>query len=97
MEWMFRFDVEADPVAIYAAIVATAILIWDVAKWLRSGPRIKLRALPNMKMFNDPDPRRKGKTYVIVNVTNSGSSPTTITQLARIIHERGDLRLAGVD
>ena len=81
MEWIFRFAVEANPVAIYAAIVATAILIWDITKWLRSGPRIKLHALPNMKTINDPDPRREGKTYVIVNVTNCGSSPTTITHL----------------
>ena len=82
MELVLHIVDKLDPIAIYAAAVATAILIWDVAKWLRSGPRVKLRALPSMETFNDPDPQRKGKTYILVVVTNIGSSPTTITHLA---------------
>lgn len=85
MELIFHYKAEVDPVAIYvaiyAAIVATAILIWDIAKWLRSGPRIKLRTMPNMEWFNATGQIRKGETYVIVMVTNVGSSPTTITHL----------------
>ncbi|MCH7888872.1 MAG: hypothetical protein IIA00_06295 [Proteobacteria bacterium] len=82
MELTFQIVDKIDPVAFYAAIVATAILIWDVVKWLRSGARVQLRVSSDMKTFNDPDPRRKGKTYIIGVVTNTGSSPTTITHLA---------------
>ena len=82
MDFTFQIVGNIDPIAFYAAIVATAILIWDVVKWLRSGARVQLRVSSGMKTFNDPDPRRKGKTYVIVITTNTGSSPTTITHLA---------------
>ena len=82
MELILNIEGKLDLIAIYAAVVATAILIWDVAKWLRTGPRIKLRASANMEMLNDPDPRRVGKTYILVVVTNVGSSPTTVTHLA---------------
>ena len=76
---------EIDPVAIYAALVATAILIWDVVKWLRSGPRLKVRASSNMIVLNDPDPSRHGKTFISVVVTNMGHSPTTITNLGLVL------------
>ena len=79
MEITLNIVGEIDPVAIYAALVATTILIWDVVKWLRSGSRVKVRASPNMIFFNDPDPRRDGKTYIYVTISNVGSSPTTIT------------------
>ena len=79
MEITLNIVGEIDPVAIYAALVATTILIWDVVKWLRSGPRIKVRANSNMKILNDPDPSRHGKTYIFVIVANVGFSPTTIT------------------
>lgn len=84
MEITLNFVAEIDPVAIYAALVATTILIWDVVKWLRSGPRIKVRMNPNMKIINDPDPRRTGKTFIYVIVTNVGFSPTTITNFGGV-------------
>ena len=79
MEITLNLVAEIDPIAIYAALVATAILIWDVVKWLRSGPRIEVRANSNMIFFGDPDPHREGKTYIFVKVANVGYSPTTIT------------------
>lgn len=79
MEITLNIVAQLDPIAVYAALVATAILIWDVVKWLRSGPRIRVRANPNMIFFNVPDPLREGKTFIFVTVANVGSSPTTIT------------------
>ena len=81
MEITLNLVAEIDPVAIYAALVATTILIWDVVKWFRSGPRIKVRLNSNMILVGDPDPSRHGKTFISVMVTNVGSSPTTITNL----------------
>ena len=80
MEITLNIVGEIDPVAIYAALVATTILIWDVVKWLRSGPRLKTRANSGMQILNDP--QRHGKTYISVKAANVGSSPTTITNLA---------------
>ena len=82
MEITLNLVAEIDPVAIYAALVATTILIWDVVKWLRSGPRLRTRASSGMIIVGDPDPRRHGKTFVSVIATNAGSSPTTITTLS---------------
>jgi hypothetical protein len=36
MAWL----AEADFVAVYAAIVATIVLIWDVVKWYKEGPKL---------------------------------------------------------
>ena len=82
MELSFQFADTIDPVAIYAAIVATTILVWDVAKWVRSGAKLKVRTSSGMTMLNSPDVRHKGMTYVLVGVTNIGSSATTVTHLA---------------
>ena len=79
MEITLNISDDLDPIAVYAALVATAVLIFNVVKWLRSGPRLMIRANPNTMFFNDPDPQREGKTFIFVKVANVGSTPTTIT------------------
>jgi hypothetical protein len=37
---------ETSPVAWYAAILSTAVLAWDLAKWWRSEPRLLSRKRP---------------------------------------------------
>jgi hypothetical protein len=67
-----------DPVAIYAAVVSTSVLIWQIFVWLRTGPRLKVSAASNMKAFGGvPD----NDTYVLANVHNIGTQPTTITHV----------------
>ena len=51
MEITLQLIDKVDPIAIYAAIVATTLLIWDIVKWRRSGPRLRLRVMPNMETF----------------------------------------------
>ena len=63
-------------VAWYAAIVATTILLWDIYKWIKSGPNLKLSASSNMKVYGDPE--LEGKTYIFLSATNRGNIPTTL-------------------
>ena len=82
MEITLNIVGELDPVAIYAALVATTILIWDVVKWLRSGSRLQITVSPEMKYFGQPGAEFEDKTFVVVKVSNVGSSPTTLTHLS---------------
>lgn len=63
-------------VAWYAAVVATIVLLWDVYKWIKSGPDLKLAASSNMEVYGDPD--LEGQTYIYVSATNRGNIPTTL-------------------
>lgn len=65
-----------DPIAIYAALVSTALLIWDVVKWLRSGPILKGSASPNITTFNMGP--MDDQTHLLITVDNVGTQPTTI-------------------
>ncbi len=64
----------------WGAIVATLVFLWDIYKWKTRGPRLSMRLSPHMVVIGDP--RREGKTWVTVTVTNTGDQPTTIKSLA---------------
>jgi hypothetical protein len=74
------FASKFDPVAVYAAIVSTVVLCWQIFVWFRAGPRLKISASPNMKTMPSSDKT----TYVVANVRNVGTQQTTITHV--IIH-----------
>lgn len=80
MELHINFADKIDPVAVYAAIVATLVLGWQIFVWLRSGPHLKGRANSNMKSFGALG--ESNETYVVFNITNTGRAPTTITHVA---------------
>jgi len=63
-----------DPVALYAATLSTLIAIWEVKKWY-SRVRIQVTCSANMKIIQSADKR----TYISINATNRGQTPTTIT------------------
>ena len=62
-------------VAFYAAIVATGALALEIRRWFETGPKIVVRATPNMTML---DGREQTKGILVVNVANRGDVPTTI-------------------
>ena len=64
-------------IAVYAAVVASATLVWDWWKWLHVGPDLYVTAQADMKTFNMP--QFDHKTVLVINVTNRGDRPTTIT------------------
>ena len=76
MEWHAR-----DFVAIYAAVVSTAVLIWQIVTWLRPGPRLRGRASANMVGY-DASGHSDGQRFVMFNVENVGTGATTITHVA---------------
>ena len=81
----------------WGAAIATAVLGWDIYKWARSGPRLTVKALPNMQLLED---RTEAKN-ILVEVVNRGNQLTTLTHLAfynykSIFHRMFRRRNAGV-
>lgn len=71
----------------WGATVATIVLVWDVYKWFRAGPLVRVRANPNMQDLNAALGRARGDMCIFLDVTNSGDRPTTITHLV-VYHYR---------
>jgi len=69
------FADKIDPVAIYAATISTIVLLWQIFVWFRTGPRLKISVSSNMKTFGALE---DGNTYIVANVVNTGTQPTTI-------------------
>lgn len=70
----------SDYAAWWGAIIATLAAIWNIISAIRSGPRINVRAIPDMQIF--PRQSITGDTsYISVTAINKGNSPTTITHL----------------
>jgi hypothetical protein len=63
-------------VALYAAVLSTAIAIWEYIKWRN---RHYLEVICNANMLFLPSTNKK--KYIIAKVTNKGETPTTITHL----------------
>ena len=80
-------------IALYAAIVATVVLVWDIYKWKTSGPEISLTASPNIKVLGDPE--LEGKTYISIEARNIGSRPTTILKLGFLYYKNWWHRVRG--
>lgn len=67
----------------WGAVIATLVLVWDLFKWLRSGPRLDLRVEWRREV-----PRRGEEHYgnalrwtLTIEVANVGDAPTTLTRL----------------
>jgi hypothetical protein len=67
-------------IAVYAAIVATGALALEIRRWFEAGPKIYLSAKPNMTLLDGLGKTTEG--ILVVNATNRGDAPTTITTLA---------------
>jgi hypothetical protein len=86
MEVSFTLADKLDPIAIYAALVASVVLVWDIIKWARKGPKLKLHVIVPAKIVNPDDEDGEG-TYAFVTVTNVGTFPTTITHLGMAYYQ----------
>ena len=90
-----------DYVAWWGAVVATLVLLWDVAKWFTSGPiirqRIQLDAFyPDSKVLNveklENGESRELAAYCHIELVNTGTLPTTIMELSAT-HVRGKRKI----
>lgn len=68
----------SDIAAWWGAGVATTVLGWDIYKWVISGPRLTVKAQPNMQETGDPHETKN----ILVEVVNRGDKLTTLTHLA---------------
>lgn len=71
-------DIQTDHVAWYAAGVSTIVLLWDIYKWIKSGPKLNIKAVANMSHIIFAEIEEKS---IFVEVTNTGTAGTTITHL----------------
>ena len=67
----------SDIAAWWGAGLATVVLGWDIYKWKTSGPRIRVKARPNMQTSGD----RHRTKHVFFEVVNQGDRPATLTHL----------------
>ena len=67
----------SDVVAFYAAIVSTGALVLEVRRWFESRAKIHVSATPGMSLLANG--RFSDEEYILVNATNRGLAPTTIT------------------
>ena len=81
MDLNFAISGNIDPVAAYAAVVATLVAILEVFRWRRSGARLRVTVSPNMVVFPNLGGSDSEKTFVLVSVRNVGDAPTTIGSL----------------
>lgn len=78
-------------VAWWGAVVATLVLLWDVVKWLNTGPKIKKRITLN-NHYGDGRLISEEKTengtiqeyeeYCHIELVNIGNQPTTIMNIS---------------
>lgn len=74
-----------DFVAWWGAVIATLVLLWDIYKWRHAGPRLTLKARPNMYFSGLSE--LDGKRLIFVEVSNNGDRPTTITKLLLVYYD----------
>jgi len=70
----------------WGAIVATLAFLWEVFRWLRTGPRIQVKAQADMKAINIPG-YDETDTIIIVEVINIGDVQTTITNVGAYVYD----------
>ncbi len=72
-------------VAWWGAIIATLVLIWDIYKWKRTGPILRVRVKSNMKTTGIP--MYENDTLVVIEAVNMGDRPTTITLVGTVYYK----------
>jgi hypothetical protein len=70
----------------WGAVVATAVFVWDLYKWAKSGPRLVITTQTDMRMINVPN-WDADKIYTTVRIFNRGDAPTTITSLGYFYYD----------
>jgi len=75
-------DLTTPIVAWWGAVLATIVVLWDVFKWRRTGPRIRMSVRPDMRGVGEPE--LEGRTLILVSATNVGERPTTLESLTYV-------------
>jgi hypothetical protein len=75
----FHFSVSGSVLALYGAVLSTITATAQLIAHYRDRANIKIRVQHDMETMGDP--RTDGMTFTIVNVTNAGRRPVTITTI----------------
>lgn len=75
--------VPSDYAAWFGAITGSLALAWDLYKWKKSGPSLKLEAGTNMKIYG---PTSDDNKYITLRAINTGERTTTITNLSFVYY-----------
>ncbi|MEQ5856857.1 hypothetical protein EBB56_03975 [Halomonas sp. YLB-10] len=67
-------------IAIVGAITGVASFGWQVFKYLKEGPILRIKVSPGMQVVG-PDAELEEEPWALVSIANAGSLPTTITHL----------------
>ena len=86
MQFTLTLADKIDPIAVYAAFVATLVFAWNIYVWRNSGPRLAVTATMNMLIIGGAV-EEESKTFLIVRATNIGSKKTTITNVLIISYD----------
>jgi hypothetical protein len=78
-------------VAWWGAVIASLVLVWDVYKWARQGPKLRINVRPNMQTYGISE--YEEGTYVVVDAVNVGSLPTTISIIGLTYYKNTFYRL----
>jgi hypothetical protein len=74
-----------DLLALWGAIIATLVLIWDIIKWFREGPKVQFSVYPNMVMIPEMS-GDKSRRYIRVDVKNIGDRAFTVESLTQHLY-----------
>lgn len=80
----------SDYAAWYGAAIATVVLVWDVVKWVRSGPRIIVQAMAGSASYQID--QIIGKDITLVRIANNGDSATTLSTWRFLYRPKGFLQ-----
>lgn len=69
----------------WGAIIATALLVWDIYKWASTGAKIVLTVQPNR--FITGYDRLEGQRLFLFEAANKGDRPTTLGKLIFIYYD----------
>ncbi|WP_416907834.1 MAG: hypothetical protein ACMVO5_12570 [Polymorphobacter sp.] len=67
-------------IALYAAVVSTSALTLSLRKWFLTGPVLALSVMARGKTHGRAEP--DDREYIVLNVTNRGDLPTTLSTMA---------------
>lgn len=81
---MFESLTPSDCAAWLGAITGSCALVWDLYKWKRSGPRLTLDVVTNMKTYGLMG--IDNNKYITVRAVNTGDRATTLTNLAYVYY-----------
>src|SRR5690242_17597276 len=83
----------SDLAAWWGAVVATAVLFWDVMKFRKAAAAIRVVARQNMQFMGATG--LESEKYIFLTATNHGGAPTTITHVVAFHYSSWLTRLLG--